>query len=363
MDELDSAVVEMVTDMQEPHRRLTDEQGERLLQGHRTIREKEIVSELTYYRDQFLRPLIAHSDMIQEGAAAGDFLRFNPSGASPIQFSDSLTSSTKPLCAGGSRITQTDPTFELVSGEKVKQSSSGRVAISRAATAGTLEAATAAGHWWPGALEGTPTSRFFPGDDCLGLNEVNHIDATACTPITFPTDTRNRILEVAVEVELQVGGGSSSFPFPIYWGNFLHLLNSSSPDVGINGGSAAWGSMALTLYSPDGRTNSVTKIVGGYQTALNPGVPYVSGVLFPKFTITARAGIAPSHSTVMMMVDLEVFAAAQSTSADINQPFAAIEVLTKTTAGQGSPEFGIPSPSARFKIRRVTADICPLVTL
>ncbi|MFG2235940.1 hypothetical protein ACGFNX_39105 [Streptomyces sp. NPDC048723] len=369
MDESDRVSAEIqsiVEEVQESAPRLSEQQAGILLRSHLGLRTRIVEKQLAQLQQEFLVPLIEQAKIRKSRELSDFFLKFDPAGAPRIGTKDHRDV-THPLEAAlgadCTRIVVNDPTFEMVSGElstpAPPASQKGLTTFSRATNEGTLEAAAATGHYPPESND-----RIFPGaTNCLGLNEINQSRATVGTTLSFPAEDVLRIVEVTVDVSLRI-----PMIFGSFWENFVYLQEAASPDVGINGGATAWASIALSLYSPDGRAWNGFNIVSGYKTALNPGRSYIEAIetgVFGGFSITAKAGIAPGHSTIGLMIDLEAFAAAQSTSADRRQPFAQIEFRQKPLDQGPDPMFlfGIFTPSVRFQIEKITANICPFPVL
>ena len=214
-------------------------------------------------------------------------------------------------------------------------------------SAGTFQIGAACGKFTP--YNPNPNADV-PGDDiCAGFGEFNQARAVLSTPFYVP-ELLATTLRVTVRLDVEDVSGTGGLPFPT--DNVFTM--AGDPNLGANGGAAAWINALLTVHMPTARYTASQKIMAGWSaygaTQQHTEAPTGRSVILSRSMPAPAAG-----TTALLAVDLHAVAFAQGFAADIAQAWARVQVDESATVNEldGYAEF----PS-RIRVRSVQALLC-----
>lgn len=236
---------------------------------------------------------------------------------------------------------QTDTPVTTTSGR------SGLATLGRSSrSAGTFQIAAACGKYPPySGLSNVPGAQ-----QCAGLGEYNQAHATLGTAFFLPD---HDIATLTVTVQLEVDDLSSyGFPFPT--DNLLTF--AGNPDLGVNGGAAAWIDALMTVYTPSARVTAGRKMIGGWS-AYSEYQGHVEAPTGRTVTLTRSVAVAPTTSMIFLAIDVDATAFAQGFTADPGQAWARVQIDESATVTDLADGYsGFPS---HIRVRSVWASLCP----
>lgn len=336
---------------------MSPEEAHELSAGHDQFIREEITNELRRYHDNYLSPLHEQAQVLRKDGIS-DPLVYNARAIRPprtvaISSSQSITgeifSSCKVLSVSEFLTETPEHSTPVPDGITTFARSS--------ANERTLEVGASTGHYPPFS----PVARLFPGSQQLGqLGTYNEALATLGAVLDLPARTFG-ILDVKIEVGLEFISGTSVTTFP---SNYIFTMGGDS-NLAVNGGTAAWIDLILTLHAGDESVSASKKLLGGWGVVSDTGNPttVIEDPNGDSFTISTAIGLGafglPQQTRrIFIAVDAHAVAFAQGMNNNGGQGFAQIELRDKNLT-PANMDMGIYTPLIKIRVQNVTAMLCP----
>lgn len=286
------------------------------------------------------------ADALETVSAQANALGMEASGESFLNAVRALRSGRSTHRAAGCRDLDS-PRFTIRSPTEDVRNTAGKVMrFSRAdPPARTLEVAAAVGQFggirWP--AEGT----FILG--------VNSAEARIGGLLALPPHGLGTTLSVSVQLQAEyvLFDGSTT---PATATSLLPLLRGAG-DMPLRGAVAGWARAGLRLHAAGGSSGTSVEFVSKW--ANRDGSNSQDNAPGGRVNLRHMVAVSPQTSSVAVFVGLECFAAAEETDELFRGGFSLFECRDKPV-GELT---GVYVPPARFRVRRVTAELCELPVL
>jgi hypothetical protein len=316
---------------------------QRLAHGHDEYIRRRQADALRRMRDVYVEPL----RVLQKTLNGKDVPDPGPRYMAAIRIDDLETARERPSFRDVPCTTVSIASWQTDTPVTTTNGRSGLATLARSSrSAGTLQVAAACGKYPPYS----GLSNVEGAVKCAGLGEYNQARATLGTSFFLPP---HDIATLTVVVELEVDDVSGyGFPFP----SDNVLTFAGDPDLGVNGGAAAWVDALMTVYTPTSRVTAGRKVFGGWS-AYSEYQGHVEAPTGRTVTLTRSVPVAPTTSMIYLAVDVDATAFAQGFTADIGQAWARAQIDESSTVTDLADGYsGFPS---HVRVASVTANLCP----